>query len=179
MRITKYVPDSTKNLYAMRNLLNWLNSFQRTACKILRYYSETQKSKNNHANSGLKWITTPIQVRMLKRLVRRGPFMSLRLISRKWREQGLDVSTSTTRQRVLKHDFQSREPERKPLITLKQKGARLRWDKERLQWGFLGWNNILFNDESMFYILLDHQCIRAGVARKGLLIDSAFERILY
>lgn len=106
--------------------------FKELCVKFSKYYSETQKFKTNRANSGCKGKTTLIQVRMLKRLVRKGRFMSLSFISRKWREQGLADTTPTTRRRVLKHDFQSREPGTKPLVIFKQKGARFHWGKERL-----------------------------------------------
>lgn len=175
----KDIPDSTKTaIVTLRNeglsqqmIAEKVNCSQGTVSKFLKYYSENQNFKNNRANSGRKRITTLRQDRKLKRIVTKNRFRSLRFISRKWREQGVDASTSTTLRRVHELDFQSRVPKTKPLLTCKQKRARLRWCKDRLQWGSQDWNNVLYSDESMFCVSHGHQGIRVWRCK-----EEAFKR---
>ncbi|XP_071039996.1 uncharacterized protein [Parasteatoda tepidariorum] len=171
---TKDIPDTTKTaIVTLRNegisqqmIAKKVNCSRRTVSKILKDYSTNQSFKNNCLNSGRKRITTLRQDRMLKRVVTKNRFKSLRFISRKWREQGVDASTSTTLRRLHELDFQSRLPKKKPLLTRQQKRARVRWCKDRLQWGIQDWNNVLFSDESMFCVSHGHQGVRVWCCKQ-------------
>lgn len=116
-----------------------VNCSQGTVSKILKDYLKNQSFKNNRSNSGRERITSPRQDRMLKRIVKKN---RIRFIGRKWGEQGVNASKSSTLCRLHELDFQSLVPKTKPLNQRKQKQARLQWCKERLQWGTWDWNKV-------------------------------------
>ena len=62
----------------------------------------------------------------------------------------LQCSVATTKRRLRCHNLFGRRPAKKPLISAKNRKARLKFAKEHLHWTVKDWSKILWTDESKF-----------------------------
>ncbi|CAD6190073.1 unnamed protein product [Caenorhabditis auriculariae] len=61
-------------------------------------------------------------------------------------------SVSTVKRRLNAAGIMRRRPVKKPLISEKNRAARVKWAKEHLNWTRQGWNKILWSDENKFLL---------------------------
>ncbi|CAD6197620.1 unnamed protein product [Caenorhabditis auriculariae] len=61
-------------------------------------------------------------------------------------------SVSTVKRRLNAAGIMGRRPVKKPLISEKNRAARVKWAKEHLNWTRQDWNKILWSDESKFLL---------------------------
>ncbi|CAD6199198.1 unnamed protein product [Caenorhabditis auriculariae] len=61
-------------------------------------------------------------------------------------------SVSTVKRRLNAAEIMGRRPVKKPLISEKNRAARVKWAKEHLNWTRQDWNKILWSDESKFLL---------------------------
>ncbi|CAD6191363.1 unnamed protein product [Caenorhabditis auriculariae] len=61
-------------------------------------------------------------------------------------------SVSTVKRRLNAAGIMGRRPVNKPLISEKNRAARVKWAKEHLNWTRQDWNKILWSDESKFLL---------------------------
>ena len=79
---------------------------------------------------------------------------SVRKLSRNLKSKGYSISSRTVYRYLTKTiGVKSYIRQRQPLLTEKQKTARIKFCKERLNWTAEDWRKILFTDESRYYIL--------------------------
>ena len=78
---------------------------------------------------------------------------SVRKLSRNLKSRGYSISSSTVYRYLTKiKGAKSFKRQRQPLLTEKQKNARLNFCKQRVNWTVEDWRKILFSDESPFEI---------------------------
>lgn len=65
-------------------------------------------------------------------------------------DHGVDVTTRTVRNRLMDAGLYGRVARHKPLISEKNRVARLAWAREHLNWSEYQWESILWSDESKF-----------------------------
>ena len=102
-------------------------------------------------NCGRKRKTTPRQGRLLKAAVVRSPHASSARVAESARCQGIQVSARTVRKRLTSQfNLVARRPAKKPLMTEKQRLARVRCCKEMSKKTADWWDQVMFTDESTF-----------------------------
>lgn len=65
---------------------------------------------------------------------------------------GVDVSVSTTKRRLADAKLYGRRPAKKPLISKKNRMARLHFAKTHQHWTSKEWSKVLWSDESKFLL---------------------------
>lgn len=127
-----------------------MNCCQSTVAKVLKQQKEDSLFQGNRMKCGRKRQTTERQDRQLQRILKKNRFKSVKHIHHLWKKSGATVSSRTTLRRLHQFRFNCRVPKIKPLLTLKQRRARVKWCKDRITWGHDEWDNVLFSDESRF-----------------------------
>ena len=113
---------------------------------ISRFVNGKRSSKKN---SGRKKMTSSRQDRTLKRLCLSNRKFSSTELAREWEEStGVIADPSTIRKRLRSFDLISRRMVKKPLLTRKQRMARVAWCHEHRHWTEDQWKNVFFSDES-------------------------------
>jgi transposase len=103
------------------------------------------------SHSGLHRKTSTREDRFLKNIVVRSPHAASARIAQAARDHGIDISSRTVRRR-LSQDFKlvARRPAKKPLMTEKQRLARIKFCKELRNKSAAWWDRVMFTDESTF-----------------------------
>ena len=83
------------------------------------------------------------------RCVKKDPRITLNQIKKSY---GLNISLNTIRNFFLKHGYQSRLTIKKPEVSEKNRKARLNWCNKYKNKPIKFWENIVFTDESPFYV---------------------------
>ncbi|KAK6025514.1 transposase [Ostertagia ostertagi] len=92
--------------------------------------------------------------RNITRLSRGNPRLTFTGIQRELAVASEQIpSTRTIRRRLQAAGLNGRRPAKKPLISEKNRGARVRWAQEHIGWTRQQWNNVLFSDESKFNLM--------------------------
>ena len=94
-------------------------------------------------------VTSRRADRRLKRLCRRGRFMTSTELLQSWDE---DVSPQTVRNRLHHFGLRSRRPAVCPLLSPCHRSARLAWAMARCHFREAQWSRIIFTDESRFLL---------------------------
>lgn len=111
-------------------------------------YEETKTFKNR-PKSGRKKITTAREDRLLERnCLRNRTKPSSTLAAELEQEIGKKISARTVRQRLQDVELSGRKAKKKPLLSEKNRKARLEWAKNRRNWTYDEWKNILWSDET-------------------------------
>lgn len=103
-------------------------------------------------NCGRKRVTNIRQDRQIKFMVQTSPTISSANISTQLNDDlSINVSSRTIRRRLSKEmDLKARRPARKPLMTEKQRLARIRFCKTHASKSAEWWHRVMFSDESTF-----------------------------
>lgn len=84
------------------------------------------------------------------RLAKKDPFIPSNQIKI---DLNLEVSARTIQRRLVDRGLLSRRPAKKPLLSRKQRLARIEFAKKYGSWDFNKWKKILFSDESKFNLI--------------------------
>lgn len=94
-------------------------------------------------------MTSKRQDRTLKRLCLANRKLSSAELAREWEDStGVHADPSTIRKRLRSFGLVSRRMIKKPLLTRKQRNARVVWCREHKSWTEDQWKNVFFSDES-------------------------------
>ncbi|MCM0158345.1 hypothetical protein [Candidatus Nardonella dryophthoridicola] len=88
--------------------------------------------------------------RRIKRICQRDPWLSGPRIIAEIPE--LEVSARTVQRRLVEAKLYSRRPAKKPLVSERNRRARLEFAQRHLNWTVQDWRKILFSDETRYKI---------------------------
>lgn len=117
-------------------------------------------------------ITTRTQDRFLQIAARMHPNVTaMQLVQRLQREHQLLVSDQTVRRRLHEVNLHARRPLRVPPLRRGNRGRRLQWARDHVNWDRLQWSVVLFTDESRFGFHPDSRRVRVwrGPGRRNRL----------
>lgn len=142
-QITAYAKMNLSNAEIARRL----NISRRSVKRHL----DREASSNNRYLSGRKRCTTNREDRYIKSLVIRDPTKPSTNIAQAASELNISISPRTIRRR-LTNDFNlpARRPSKKPLLTEKQRLARIKFCNIHKDKSPDWWENVMFTDESTF-----------------------------
>lgn len=90
-------------------------------------------------------------VRLLKRICSNQPFLSSSQLKVKLETvKGVNVSSRTIRRRLVEEQLIARRPAKKPLLSKKNRLARLEFARTHLHWTLHDWKRVCWSDESKF-----------------------------
>lgn len=136
---------------------------QSVVSRLLKKHRETGSVKDRK-RSGRPKATTQREDRLLFRLSRRNRFASCETLRNQLRDtHRIRVSRSLVNSRLLKARLRARRPAKRPRLTVRHKGERLDWARQRQAWRLRNWRKVLWTDESRF--CLYHTDGRARVRR--------------
>lgn len=85
------------------------------------------------------------------------PYHLKPLVSNYWIKEGRRIlQARSIRSRLCEAGLPARRPRKKPLLTKKQKIARLRWALRHKYWKPSDWSKVLWSDESPFHLFCDN-----------------------
>ena len=101
----------------------------------------------------------------MERAFRSAPFAPITLQHQRFVAGGMKMSRSTFVGRMKDLGYASYSPARKPALNDKQRGNRLKWCQERVDWTPDQWRSVIWSDESRFMLVGNDGGIR--VVRKA------------
>lgn len=132
-----------------RNVAEAIGTHQNVISRLWTRYRATGEVAERHR--GPSRITTPRQDRFLQITARAQPnATATQLVQRLRVEHQVLVSDQTVRRRLHESNLRSRRPLRVPPLRRGNRGRRLEWVRNHVDWGREQWSNVLFTDESRF-----------------------------
>lgn len=90
-------------------------------------------------------------MRLLKRISSNNPFLSSNKLKLELESSGIcSDSSRTIRRRLIEEKLFSRKPAKKPLLSKKNRLARLEFALEHIHWTKTDWTRVCWSDESKF-----------------------------
>lgn len=124
-----------------------------TVNAILKQFKETGSfSPRRKGKCGRKRKTTATQDRLLVRKSKVNPKLTAVDLNRELAAHGTNLHVTTVRRRLLDAGRKARRPAKKQLLTPAMCKKRLLWAKELANWTVEDWKNVMFSDESHFYV---------------------------
>lgn len=114
--------------------------------KIIKKFRETGSVKTQHLG-GRPRKTTPRQDNLIAREFKKFPKITPREVVNSLK---LEISTRTVSRRANEAGLGCYRPVKKPLISKKNRSARLQFARDHLNWSIQKWNTVLFSDESKY-----------------------------
>uniref|UniRef100_A0A8C5M9G9 Transposase n=1 Tax=Leptobrachium leishanense TaxID=445787 RepID=A0A8C5M9G9_9ANUR len=118
-----------------------------TVWNILKKKERTGELSNTK-RPGRPRKTTVVDDRRILSLVKKTPFTTVGHIKNTLQEVGVCVSKSTIKRRLHQSEYRGFTTRRKPLVSLKNRKARLEFAKQHLTKPSQFWNKILWTDET-------------------------------
>ncbi len=118
-----------------------------TVWNILKKKERTGELSNTK-RPGRPRKTTVVDDRRILSLVKKTPFTTVGQIKNTLQELGVRVSKSTIKRRLHQSEYRGFTTRCKPLVSLKNRKARLEFAKRHLKKPSQFWNNILWTDET-------------------------------
>lgn len=144
--IRKRIVEMFTEGYRKIDIAKILKISKGTVTKIIQKFDE-RGHVNNSVKTGRKRKTTAHTDRCIVREVKKNPFTTAREVKE---NLNLPVSTDTVRRRLKDSGLHSRQPARKPLISAKNRKARIEFAREHINWTVDQWETVLWSDESKF-----------------------------
>jgi len=133
-----------------RDVASFIERDQRT---VNRFYSHYVKTGDMQSKSGVTRVKklSDKDIRRIKFLVRRDPFMTIRKIKE---DMGLENVCERTIARALEKyaNIKSYWAKKKPFISDKNQKIRLQWAKQHRDWTIDQWRKVVWTDESPFML---------------------------
>ncbi len=131
----------------IREIAKTLGVAKTTVWNILKKKERTGEFSNTK-RPGRPWKTTVVDDRRILSLVKKTPFTTVGQIKNTLQEVGVCVSKSTIKRRLHQSEYRGFTTRCKPLVSLKNRKARLEFAKRHLKKPSQFWNNILWTDET-------------------------------
>lgn len=132
---------------------------QSVISRLLTRYRATDDVREHH--SGRQRITTPQQDRYVQMSARRNPGATTnQLRDQLYQAHGIRVSRRTIGNRLHDVDLHCRRPWRAQPLNRGNRGSRLQWAQDHIDWDEDQWANVLFSDESRFGLHPDSRRVR-------------------
>ena len=112
----------------------------------LKKLREKENVDHRKGNGRRKKITAEAS-RAIGQYVRRDSSLSLKTITNKLTQKGIDVSTSTVSRHLKEHNYKKALPITTPMLTSAHKEKRVKWARQHLN---DNWKNTLFADGTVF-----------------------------
>lgn len=120
---------------------------------IIKRYERTGSIEHKPKSGRPKKMSNK-SVRMLKRISSINPFMSSNQLKVELETSGMcSVSSRTIRRRLVEEKLFSRRPAKKPLLSKKNRLARLEFARQHIHWTKDDWKRVCWSDESKFNLL--------------------------
>lgn len=114
--------------------------------RVLNRYSKFNSLETLH-RGGRPRKTSKREDKYICRIIKKDPWTSsIKIV----KDLKLNISDRTVRRRAVEAGLFSRRPAKKPLISKKNRLARLKFAREHLGWTVQKWKTVLFSDESKF-----------------------------
>ncbi|CAD6193201.1 unnamed protein product [Caenorhabditis auriculariae] len=114
---------------------------------------KAQDGSTNSQRTGRPRVTDRNDDRNILKTSRTNPRLTAPAIRREvFLNSPSPPSVSTVKRRLNAAGIMGRRPVKKPLISEKNRVARVKWAKEHLNWTRQDWNKILWSDESKFLL---------------------------
>lgn len=124
-----------------------------TVNALVKQFKETGSvSPRRKGSCGRKKKTTSSQDRMLVRKSKINPTLSAVDLNRELAASGTNVHVTTVRRRLLAAGRKARRPIKKQLLTTAMCKKRLAWAKAHANWTIEDWKNVMFSDETHFFV---------------------------
>ncbi len=131
----------------IREIAKTLGMAKTTVWNILKKKERTGELSNTK-RPGRPRKTTVVDDRRILSLVKKTPFTTVGQIKNTLQEVGVCVSKSTIKRRLHQSEYRGFTTRCKPLVSLKNRKARLEFAKRHLKKPSQFWNNILWTDET-------------------------------
>ncbi len=131
----------------IREIAKTLGVAKTTVWNILKKKERTGELSNTK-RPGRPRKTTVVDNRRILSLVNKTPFTTVGQIKNTLQEVGVCVSKSTIKRRLHQSEYRGFTTRCKPLVSLKNRKARLEFAKRHLKKPSQFWNNILWTDET-------------------------------
>ncbi len=131
----------------IREIAKTLGVAKTTVWNILKKKERTGELSNTK-RPGRPRKTTVVDDRIILSLVKKTPFTTVGQIKNTLQEVGVCVSKSTIKRRLHQSEYRGFTTRCKPLVSLKNRKARLEFAKRHLKKPSQFWNNILWTDET-------------------------------
>ncbi len=131
----------------IREIAKTLGVAKTTVWNILKKKERTSELSNTK-RPGRPRKTTVVDDRRILSLVKKTPFTTVGQIKNTLQEVGVCVSKSTIKRRLHQSEYRGFTTRCKPLVSLKNRKARLEFAKRHLKKPSQFWNNILWTDET-------------------------------
>ncbi len=131
----------------IREIAKTLGVAKTTVWNILKKKERTGELSNTK-RPGRPRKTTVVDDRRIHSLVKKTPFTTVGQIKNTLQEVGVCVSKSTIKRRLHQSEYRGFTTRCKPLVSLKNRKARLEFAKRHLKKPSQFWNNILWTDET-------------------------------
>jgi hypothetical protein len=127
-----------------------MNIKRRTLGEFFKQFDK-RKMIDNKRSSGRPRKMTKAAGRLIRRISVASPMTSATEIAKKLETRELaNVSPDTVRRRLHGFGLFGRHAVKKPLISLKNRKARLAFAREHIGWTMEQWKRVLWSDESKF-----------------------------
>jgi len=114
--------------------------------RTLRRLKETG-SVDDKKRTGRPRTTTPREDLALVRISLHNRKLTSPKLNREWMENsGVECSARTVRRRLTRAGLYGRVARKKPLLTQRHRGIRLKWAKEWKDWTLTDWHKIVWSD---------------------------------
>ena len=131
----------------IREIAKTLGVAKSTVWNILKKKEPTGELSNTK-RPGRPQKTTVVDDQRILSLVKKTPFTTVGQIKNTLQEVGVCVSKSTIKRRLHQSEYRGFTTRCKPLVSLKNRKARLEFAKQHLKKPSQFWNNILWTDET-------------------------------
>ena len=150
LQVRKLIVEAVQKKIPYSQISQLYGVSKSSVARIIDKWNKT-KSVANNPRSGRPRITTVRQDRILTRLCKNDPRLSsVQLNGIMAKSYQMQCSVSTTKRRLRSQNLFGRRSAKKPLISLKNRIARIKFAKEHLNWTVKDWSKILWTDESKF-----------------------------
>ncbi|KAG2464610.1 TCB1 transposase, partial [Polypterus senegalus] len=147
MQVKEAILKLQKQKKPIRETATILRVAKSTVWYILRKKASTDEL-SNAKRPGRPWNTTVVDDRRIISMVKRNPFTTANQVNNTLQWVGVSISKSTIKRRLHERKYRGCTARCKPLISLKNRKARLDFAKEHLKKPAQFWKNILRTDET-------------------------------
>lgn len=146
--IKKLMIEARQNGETLRQIADRFHVGAMSVSRIYQRWCQERTVKRKRG-SGRPRKTTKRQDRLLVRMIKTDPFKTATDVRNYAREHlGVEITSRTARNILIRAGFPARRPAKKPLISAKNRKARVAFAREHLNWSVDQWSRVLWSDET-------------------------------